>query len=155
MPTLPLPEITVAIAIALAGLGLRAARRFRRGSASGPYTHRAREAGADSERERARLIAACVVYAIVGLPLILRIVPPNGVYGFRVAGTGNAAMWYPANAFLGWALVAAAVCAAVLLITLPARIKPWVMRLAFFAPLCGALIASWLYLQALLDPSRV
>jgi hypothetical protein len=145
----------VALTIALTVLGMRAARRFRRGSSSESHALRARETAAAADRERARLIAACVVYAIVGLPLILRIVPPNGVYGFRVAGTGNAAIWYSANAFLGWALVAAAVCAAVLLITLPARIKPWVMRLAFFAPLCGALIASWLYLQALLDPSRV
>jgi len=134
---------------------LGCARRGDSGEGRRPSLTRSRETAAAADRESARFIAACVVYAIVGLPLILRIVPPNGVYGFRVAGTGNAAMWYPANAFLGWALVAAAVCAAVLLITLPARIKPWVMRLAFFAPLCGALIASWLYLQALLDPSRV
>ena len=150
-----MPEITVAIAIALAGLGLRAARRFRRGSASGPYTHRAREAGADSERERARLIAACVVYAIVGIPLIFRLVPPNGIYGFRITGTGNPAIWYPANAFMGWALVAAAVCAAGLLVALPARVRPWMMRIAFFAPLCAALAASWLYLQALVEPARL
>ena len=68
----------------------------------------------DSERRRARLIASCIVFALISIPLILRVVPPNGVYGFRNSTTlSSKAIWYPANAFAGWALlVAAAVSAA-------------------------------------------
>ena len=37
----------------------------------------------DAERKRARLIASCIVFALISIPLILKIVPPNGIYGFR------------------------------------------------------------------------
>jgi len=33
----------------------------------------------DAERKRARLIASCIVFALISIPLILKIVPPNGM----------------------------------------------------------------------------
>ncbi len=74
----------------------------------------------DVQRRRARLLASCVLIVLVSVPLILRIVPPNGIYGFRTSLTmSSAAIWYPANAFAGWALLLAAVAAGVLLTFLP------------------------------------
>jgi len=36
-----------------------------------------------AERYRWRLVASCIVIAAIHVPLILRLVPPNGSYGFR------------------------------------------------------------------------
>jgi uncharacterized membrane protein len=58
------------------------------------------------------------------MPLILKLVPPNGFYGFRTAVTmSNKDVWYPANAFIGWALLVAAGVAATVLWILPPNVK--------------------------------
>lgn len=103
-----------------------------------------------AERYRARLGASCVAIMVISVPLILRAVPPNGVYGFRVAATRSSpAIWYPANAFLGWALLAAAVISTVLLWILPATVKRWLLLATFLVPMFGAIAASFVYLNRL------
>jgi len=82
----------------------------------------------NTQRKRAQLIASCVILSIVSIPLILRVVPPNGVYGFRVSATRSPAIWYPANAFMGWALLVAAVMSATVLMRLPEGVKRWLPR---------------------------
>ena len=104
----------------------------------------------DGQRVRARLIASCVVLALVSIPHILKVVPPNGVYGFRTRLTQSSpAIWYPANAFMGWALFAAAVISGTLLLILPATVKRWVLWATWWGPVFGAIIASFVYLKRL------
>lgn len=102
----------------------------------------------DVQRRRARLLASCVLIVIVSVPLILRIVPPNGIYGFRTSLTmSSAAIWYPANAFAGWALLLAAVAAGVLLAFLPSATRWWLLWISFLGPILGAAMASFVYLK--------
>lgn len=55
---------------------------------------------------------APVVVALVGVPLALGKIPPNGIYGFRTPKTRSSeSIWYPANRFAGWALMAAGLAA--------------------------------------------
>ena len=152
MHLIPVPELVVVLAIALVVFGLRTLLGFRRVR----FTHRAdsvnqpREEETETQRKRARLIASCVLLVIISTPLILRVVPPNGLYGFRVAATrSSAAIWYPANAFMGWALSVAAVISAILLVILPATVKRWVLWATFLVPVFAAVVASFVYLGRL------
>jgi hypothetical protein len=112
--------------------------------------HREGQTPRDAERYRARLGASCVALIVMSVPLILRAVPPNGVYGFRVAATPSSpAIWCPANAFMGWAMSVAAVISAVLLAILPATVKRWLLLATFWVPVLGAITASFVYLNRL------
>ena len=69
---------------------------------------------------RVSLSIACAVLAVVSIPMILRKVPPNSTYGFRTKLTlSNPDIWYPANAFSGWALLVAAALSLAILWLLP------------------------------------
>jgi len=102
------------------------------------------------ERYRARLVAPCVVIAAISIPLILHLVPPNGVYGFRTSVTrASVDIWYSANAFMGWALFAGAVVSGAGLVYLPETAKRWLLLVAFPLPLLAAVVASFAYLGRL------
>ena len=102
------------------------------------------------ERYRARLVASCVVIAVISIPLILQMVPPNGVYGFRTSVTRSSIeIWYSANAFMGWALLAGAVVSAGALVFLPATARRWLLLATFLLPLFLAVVASFMYLDRL------
>ena len=102
----------------------------------------------DIQKRRARLIASCIIFVVISIPLILRVVPPNGVYGFRNHATlSSAAIWYPANAFAGWALVVAAVISGGLLFRLPPAAARWLVWAAFLVPLFAAYAASVIYVN--------
>jgi uncharacterized membrane protein len=101
-----------------------------------------------AERYRARLVASCVLLAAISIPLILRLVPPNGVYGFRTSVTrSSVAIWYSANAFMGWALLVGACVSAAGLVYLPTTSNRALLLAAFLVPLLGAVMASFLYLH--------
>lgn len=52
------------------------------------------------------LASACIM-AVLGIPLILKKVSPNRLYGFRTRTTlGNVDAWYEANRIAGYWLVA-------------------------------------------------
>jgi hypothetical protein len=103
-----------------------------------------------AERYRSKLLGACAVTGIICIPLIIKMVPPNGAYGFRNSVTlSNADIWYSANAFMGWALLAAAVVSAGTLIYLPATTKRWQLLATFILPLLIAVVASFAYLDRL------
>ena len=153
MDQIPLPELAVVLVIGLVVLGLRTLRRFsllpfarRAGNVSQP-----REGHLDTQRKRAQLIASCILFMIISIPLVLRVVPPNSVYGFRTASTqSNPAVWCPANAFMGWALIVAAAISAIVLMLLPATVKRWLLWAAFLVPVFGAIVASFVYVNALI-----
>ena len=61
----------------------------------------------------------CGLFVALSIPLILRKVPPNHVYGYRTRATLSAdALWYEANAYFGRRFVAASVLAAVTAVAL-------------------------------------
>ena len=149
---MPLPEIAVAVVIAVAVLGARAlwgAKPVPRRPGADAFRW-SRQEGLDTQRMRARLIASCVMWVIISIPLILKLVPPNGIYGFRIPATqASRAIWYPANAFMGWALSVAAVASGTLLFTLPATARRSTLWAAFLAPLFAAIAASFVYVKSL------
>ena len=102
----------------------------------------------ETERHRVRLIAACLLLAMVSIPLILRVVPINGIYGFRTALTmSSSEIWYPVNVFAGWALLIAAGLGATVLWILPATVKRWVLWATFWGPVLGAVVVSFMHLK--------
>jgi uncharacterized membrane protein len=62
------------------------------------------------------LLIACALIAAVSIPLVLRIIPPNRIYGVRTQRTlADSATWFEVNAFGGKALAIAAGVSALLL----------------------------------------
>ena len=99
---------------------------------------------------RMLLSMACLLLAVVSIPMILGKVPPNSIYGFRTKRTlSSPDIWYPANTFSGWALLLAAVFSLATLWFLPVAIlaHPWIPLAAILVPLCVSAIASFLYLR--------
>jgi hypothetical protein len=91
-----------------------------------------------------------VIFGVLSVPLILRRVPPNRFYGFRTRVTlSSKDIWYPANAFFGWALLVAAVVGvgAVSLLPRTAVARAEVVFAVVMAPLALASIASIIYLR--------
>jgi hypothetical protein len=148
-----LPEVVAALALMLVAAGVRALWSAGASRVLGrrPSGRRSPEDPiVNTERVRARLIASCVLIALVGVPLILGIVPPNPMYGFRVPATqADRAIWYPANAFMGWAILWAAFASAIVIAVVPPTAKPWVLWATYFVALGGAIVASFEYLRRL------
>jgi SdpI/YfhL protein family len=153
MRLIPVAELFAGLVIGLAVFGLRALWGFTR-PPFGRGAERAgerREPGMIVERKRAQLMASCIGLAVLSIPLILRMVPPNGVYGFRVAATQSSpAIWYSANAFMGWALFVAAVISAGVLAVLPVTANRWLLMATFLAPMFAAIAASFAYLNRII-----
>ncbi|MFN2609573.1 MAG: SdpI family protein [Actinomycetota bacterium] len=87
---------------------------------------------------------------MVSIPLILRWIGPNSWYGFRTQKTlSSREIWFPVNAFAGWALLIACVVSAAILAFAPKSIvsKEWVALVVFVGPLVGALVVSSMYLR--------
>ena len=147
-----LPEIVAAFIVSVVAFGIRVAWRGARARLrrrAGTATHQA-TSDLEPERTRARLVASCVGLVIVSVPLILRLVPPNGIYGFRTGATRSTpAIWYQANAFMGWALSIAAGASAAVLVVLPRRTRRWLLWAVFFGPVAGAIVLSFVYLSRL------
>ena len=108
------------------------------------------------------VVYVCVGLVIAGLsiPLILRRVPPNDVYGFRVPKTvDNPSIWYPANAFAGYCLLASGigVVATALALSrrspvLAAKRYTFVCTLVLVASTSLSVLLSLVYLSSL-DPN--
>lgn len=94
----------------------------------------------------------CAGLAIVSIPLALRWVGPNSFYGFRTPTTlANPYIWYSANAFAGWALLASAAASAALVWFRPGWFDLGVFTnlAAIVLPSAAAVTASFLYLRKL------
>lgn len=62
------------------------------------------------------LLIACALIATAAIPLMLRLIPPNPIYGFPARKMNSEPQnWFLLNSFLGRALVVAAGIAAILL----------------------------------------
>jgi hypothetical protein len=101
-------------------------------------------------RYQMQLVFSSALIAVISVPLILQLVPPNGIYGFRTSLTRSTPeIWYSANAFMGWALLIASGISMALLLKLPETEKRWRMRVAFLTPIVSAVAISLAYLMRL------
>jgi SdpI/YhfL family protein len=149
---IPVPELVAAAIVSLLFLAARSILRFWSIRSVPPAAdpRASRNSFSDTERVRVRLIASCVLFAIISIPLILRVVPPNGSYGFRTHATQSSqAVWYAANAFMGWSILTASGFCATLLFTLPAGVSRWVLWATFLLSMFAALAASSAYVARL------
>jgi hypothetical protein len=102
------------------------------------------------------LLLVPAIVALASIPLIMRVVPRNGLYGFRTRRTlADDATWFAANHFAGWALFFAALVSAVLLMVIPPDVvaRPAYRTLLLVGPILLAVVASFLYLRAILAKS--
>jgi uncharacterized membrane protein len=65
------------------------------------------------------ILACDIIFAIIAIPLILRKVPRNVVYGFRTRATlENDFVWYEANAYFGRLFLISSFVSALLMVFL-------------------------------------
>ena len=96
------------------------------------------------------LLIAAGAIAVVSIPLILKVVPPNHFYAFRTPSTlSNRTLWYRANVFAGWALLIAAVASIALNVGVgPGALPTGALELVVFVlPLAIAVVACFVYLR--------
>jgi uncharacterized membrane protein len=94
------------------------------------------------------LLVLCALIAIAAIPLILKLVPPNEIYGVRTErALSRKEVWYEVNWFGGWALVAAAVSAMLTLVLMSntSLRSFWPQLIAFVLPLGIAVGATLWY----------
>ena len=90
------------------------------------------------------LLIGCGVVAAISVPLLLKKVPPNALYGFRTVRTlADRALWFRVNCFAGWAFLLASAISALLLVSFPV---PDLAVLQFIVPVAVALFTSLTYL---------
>jgi uncharacterized membrane protein len=102
------------------------------------------------------ILALSAVMFLVALPLALRKVRPNVVYGYRTRATlADEDLWYEANAYFGSRLIIASVCGAAagwaLYVTrpLPPEVFLPVSVLVLAAPTLVAALATSRFVRAL------
>jgi uncharacterized membrane protein len=98
-----------------------------------------------------------ILLVAVAAPLALGLIPPNRMYGFRTPKTlSSPGLWYPANRFAGWSMIAAGeltICVNLVLCWRhpdwdPATPMLWTAG-ASVVPLVLSLVVSFLYLRRL------
>jgi uncharacterized membrane protein len=95
-------------------------------------------------------LVPCAIIAIASVPLMLNVVPPNRVYGFRTKQTlANRELWFRANRFAGCSLFIAAATSAAIFVARPeyASGRSLVGLAVFVVPLVTALVASFAYVR--------
>jgi hypothetical protein len=90
------------------------------------------------------LLLLCALTAIAGVPLILRLIPPNDIYGISTDRTRSRAhVWYEVNRFAGWTLViAAALTALALMIWTGTLLRPFWRQCLMYLFLVGLAVGA-------------
>ena len=94
------------------------------------------------------ILVMCALTAIAGIPLILKLVPRNELYGVRTEkALSRDEIWYEVNRFGGWALVvAAAITVLALVIWANTLLRPlWRQFAVFLLPLAIAIVTTLWY----------
>jgi hypothetical protein len=108
------------------------------------------------------------MYAISGLvlaglsvPLILRKIPPNGIYGFRIPSTlEDPQLWYKVNAYAGKRLLVVglgtSVGSIILYYTVNSSVDAYALSCLglFLALMLWAIITSFIYLKSVQQGSQ-
>ncbi|HEY2988139.1 MAG TPA: SdpI family protein [Candidatus Binatia bacterium] len=93
------------------------------------------------------LLAACALIFLLGIPLVLKLVPPNRIYGFRTPTTlSRPDVWYRVNVFAGYALMLAAAATALIISCAP-PLSDVAYVVIFVALIFCAMTASFVYLK--------
>ena len=98
------------------------------------------------------LFVPCGVIAVASVPLMLKLIPPNGVYGFRTRQTlASPDVWFRANRFAGCALFVASGITAAIFAARPeyASGRELAGLAVLLVPLVIALLASFAYVRAI------
>jgi hypothetical protein len=98
------------------------------------------------------LYVPCGLIAAASVPLMLKIVPPNRLYGFRTRQTlANRDLWFRANRFAGCAhFIASAITAGVFALTPEyASGQDFAGLMVLLVPQVAALAASFAYARAI------
>jgi hypothetical protein len=97
-----------------------------------------------------------LLLAGLSVPLILRKIPPNGLYGFRVPSTVNdPRLWYMVNAYAGWRFLVVGLGTSAGAIILYFTTLPDIEKYAlsclgvFLALFLWGIITSFLYLRSM------
>lgn len=94
------------------------------------------------------LLIACALIAAASVPLMLKLVPPNPIYGVRTEkALDSPEIWYQVNLFGGRALLGAAGFAALLLMMYSGTLlkSGWAQIFAVVIPIAAAVIATLVY----------
>ena len=96
-----------------------------------------------------------LLLAGLSIPMILKKIPPNGLYGFRVPATmNNPALWYDVNTYSGWRLLVVglgtAVGSIILFYTVDSSVDGYALSCLglFLALFLWCIISSYLYLRS-------
>jgi SdpI/YhfL family protein len=101
------------------------------------------------------ILGCAVLMALIAIPLALRKVPRNLLYGFRTRATlGDDATWYAANAHFGRGLLIASLFTAVgIVILYGAGLEPAVFLKVsvgvMVAPLAVAILSTFRFIRSL------
>lgn len=101
------------------------------------------------------LLIICALVAIAAIPLTLRLVPRNPVYGLPTErALSNDETWFRVNAFAGKALLAASGIAALLIMVYNGTLlrSGWVQLVVVVVALALAVGAAFVYDQRLANP---
>jgi len=107
------------------------------------------------------ILGCALVFALLAVPLILRRVPRNLVYGFRTRSTLNDdSVWYEANAHFGCGLLIASITTGIAILILY-RVESLAPALflkasivALVAPLFVAILATSRFVRSLIVNGR-
>lgn len=94
------------------------------------------------------LLVACVIIAAAAVPLMLRLIPQNPIYGVRTERTlTQASAWFEVNAFGGRALLIAAGVAALLIMVYQGTLlrSGWAQLLVFLFAIGAAVTATFVF----------
>jgi uncharacterized membrane protein len=98
------------------------------------------------------LMVSAVVFVLC-IPLVLKLVPPNRLYGFRTCKTlSSPDIWYPANVFSGYALMLAAAVTALIISCVPQVSELQAAAILVVLLIC-ATAASFAYLMRIVQHS--
>ena len=95
-------------------------------------------------------LVPCGIILVVSIPLMLQMIPPNRIYGFRTRQTlSNRELWFRVNRFAGCALFIAAGTSTVVFLALPeyASGRSIAGLAVFLVPLVVAVVACFAYLR--------
>jgi hypothetical protein len=95
------------------------------------------------------LLLLCMILAIAGIPLILKLVPRNEYFGVLTEKALSAEeIWYAVNRFGGWALVIAAVFTVLSVIVWSSTVlRPFWSQLLVFAASLGMAVGATLWYE--------
>jgi uncharacterized membrane protein len=94
------------------------------------------------------LLVACVIVAAAAVPLMLRLIPQNPVYGLRTERTlTQQSAWFEVNAFGGRALLIAAGVAALLIMVYQGTWlrSGWAQLAVFVLAIAAAVISTLVF----------